>query len=125
MIEKRVEDKAKDFIDREHKKKDWETGYAKFGFATLAYLNFHLQLILLLLVIFLLQVPGIYIWNAFEFGANDSHTLLQKLQFAKLGFSKPICKNTLMMNSFIDFNCNSGEISHIESFGIIPEDSID
>lgn len=30
-----------------------------------------------------------------------------------------------MENSYIDFVCNAGEISHIESFGIIPADSLD
>jgi len=43
---------------------------------------------------------------------------------AKLGFAKPICKNTLMMNHFLEFYCSTGEISHIESFGIIPRDSL-
>lgn len=82
-------------MEEAHLKK---AGYSVLGFAPLAYLNFHVQLILLFLVLFIIQIPGIIIINVFEFNEEESPSVFSKLQLSKLGYSKPICKNTFMMN---------------------------
>ena len=94
------------------------------GYGIISFIDMHLTLILMMVIIICIQIPIMYIFKNFEYGNTTGSGLIHSLSIGNLGFAEPLCKDTNLGSGLLDLKCDTGMISEVVDFGITPDNAI-
>ena len=94
------------------------------GFGIMSFITIHHWLILLKIIIIGMQLPFLFMYSDFIDEDTKASGSLFEISLGNLGFASSLCTDTTLASGKLLLECNTGLISELHDFGIVPDNAV-